>query len=112
MLGRRVDLVEELAALCPLVERLDEPAWWSFLLLTEASQRLQDGRFAEVRAHLARAVAVAGGEGEAGYVSSTLRKLGSPRDRASRPGRSRLARRALRPDLTCVDPHHASREST
>jgi DNA-binding CsgD family transcriptional regulator len=47
VLGSRIDLVAELNALMPLVERMGQPGWQSFLILINTSQRLMDGRFAE-----------------------------------------------------------------
>ncbi len=45
VLGDRIDLVSELNSLRPLVARLDQPAWTSYLLLVEGSQRLLEGRY-------------------------------------------------------------------
>jgi DNA-binding CsgD family transcriptional regulator len=47
VLGNQVDLTSELRAMRPLVERIDQPAWWSLLRRVEASQRLLEGRFAD-----------------------------------------------------------------
>ena len=50
-LGNRLDLTAELAALTPIVERLDKPACCQAqLLLVKASARLLEGRFAEAAA--------------------------------------------------------------
>jgi DNA-binding CsgD family transcriptional regulator len=65
VLGNRVDLTSELAALAPLVERLDRPAWRSWLLMVEASQRLWEGRFADALALNEEAARVGGPESEA-----------------------------------------------
>ena len=45
VLGDRIDLLAELQALQPLVERLDRPSWRAYLTLVECSQRLLEGRW-------------------------------------------------------------------
>ena len=65
-LGNRLDLTAELAALTPLVERLDKPAWQVHLLLVKASARLLEGRFAEAAALNDTALAVGGPHSEQG----------------------------------------------
>ena len=70
-LGRRVELLGELAALAPLAEGLGRD-WTSVVLLTRSSQALLEGRFEEAR-HLAdHAVEVGGDGGEASYLHLTL----------------------------------------
>jgi DNA-binding CsgD family transcriptional regulator len=66
-LGNRLDLTAELAALTPLVERLDKPAWQVHLLLVKASARLLEGRFAEAAVLNDTALAVGGPDSEAGF---------------------------------------------
>ena len=66
-LGNRLDLTAELAALTPIVERLDKPAWQVHLLLVKASARLLEGRFAEAAALNDTALAVGGPNSEAGF---------------------------------------------
>ena len=45
VLGDRIDLLAELQALQPLVERLDRPSWRAYLTHVECSQRLLEGRW-------------------------------------------------------------------
>ncbi len=66
VLGDRIDLGAELQALRPLVARLDRPAWRSYLLLVEASQRLLEGRYDDAVGLVEEAV-VADPEGEARF---------------------------------------------
>lgn len=49
VLGDRIDLLAELQALQPLVERLDRPSWRAYLTLVECSQRLLEGRWEDAR---------------------------------------------------------------
>ena len=65
MLGSRLDLVAELNAITPLVERMSHPGWQSFLILVDASQRLMDGRFAEATSLIEVASRLGGPESEA-----------------------------------------------
>jgi hypothetical protein len=65
VLGSRIDLVAELNALMPLVERMGPPGWQSFLILINASQRLMDGRFAEAGQLNDEAMRVGGPDSEA-----------------------------------------------
>jgi DNA-binding CsgD family transcriptional regulator len=66
-LGNRLDLTAELAALTPIVERLDKPGWRAHLLLVKASSRLLEGRFAEAAALNDTALAVGGPDSDAGF---------------------------------------------
>jgi hypothetical protein len=66
-LSNRLDLTAELAALTPLVERLDKAAWQVHVLLVKASARLLEGRFAEAAALNDTALAVGGPDSEAGF---------------------------------------------
>jgi DNA-binding CsgD family transcriptional regulator len=68
VLGSRLDLVAELNAITPLVERMNHPAWQSSLILVNASQRLMDGRFAEARSLSEEALRVGGPDSEAAYL--------------------------------------------
>ena len=65
VLGSRLDLVAELNAITPLVERMSHPGWQSFLILVNASQRLMDGRFAEATSLIEEASRLGGPESEA-----------------------------------------------
>ncbi len=47
VLGDRIDLIAEAAALRPLVARLGHPDWTAYVLLVDASQRLLEGRCAD-----------------------------------------------------------------
>jgi hypothetical protein len=67
VLGSRLDLVAELNAITPLVERMNHPAWQSFLILINASQRLMDGRFAEATSLTNEALRLGGPESEAAF---------------------------------------------
>jgi hypothetical protein len=67
VLGSRLDLVAELSALTPLVERLGQPGWQSLLILIKASQRLMDGRFADASSLNEEALQVGGPDSEAAY---------------------------------------------
>jgi DNA-binding CsgD family transcriptional regulator len=67
VLGSRLDLVAELNALTPLVERMNQPGWQSLLILINASQRLMDGRFAEASHLIEEATRVGGPDSEAAY---------------------------------------------
>jgi DNA-binding CsgD family transcriptional regulator len=67
VLGTRLDLVAELNALTPLVERTGQPGWQSFLILINASQRLMDGRFADASSLNEEALRVGGPDSEAAY---------------------------------------------
>jgi DNA-binding CsgD family transcriptional regulator len=68
VLGSRLDLVAELNALTPLVERMGRPGWQSLLILINASQRLMDGRFAEASSLNEEALRVGGPDSEAAYL--------------------------------------------
>jgi len=68
VLGSRLDLVAELNAITPLVERMSHPAWQSFLILINASQRLLDGRFAEATSLTNEALRLGGPESEAVFL--------------------------------------------
>lgn len=68
VLGSRLDLVAEINAITPLVERMSHPAWRSFLILINASQRLMDGRFTEAKSLNDEALRVAGPDSEAAYL--------------------------------------------
>jgi hypothetical protein len=68
VLGSRLDLVAELNALAPLVERLGQPRWQSLLILVNASQRLMDGRFADASRLSDEARQVGGRDSEAGFI--------------------------------------------
>jgi hypothetical protein len=65
VLGSRLDLVAELNAITPLVERMSHPGWQSFLILVNASQRLMDARFAEATSLIEEASRLGGPESEA-----------------------------------------------
>jgi DNA-binding CsgD family transcriptional regulator len=65
VLGSRIDLVAELNALMPLVERMGQSGWQSFLILINASQRIMDGRFAEASQLNDEAMRVGGPDSEA-----------------------------------------------
>jgi hypothetical protein len=65
VLGSRLDLVAELNAITPLVERMSHPVWQSLLVLINASQRLMDGRFAEATSLTKEALRLGGPESEA-----------------------------------------------
>ena len=67
VLGSRLDLVAELNAITPLVERMSHPAWQSSLILINASQRLMDGRFAEATSLTKEASRLGGPESEAAF---------------------------------------------
>lgn len=73
VLGSRLDLAAELAALTPLVERLGQAFWTAYLLQVKASDRLLSGRFAEAAElnDLAREVGGPGSEAE--YLHLVLR---------------------------------------
>ncbi len=45
VLGDRIDLLAEMQALQPLVERMDQPSWRAYVTLVECSQRLLEGRW-------------------------------------------------------------------
>ena len=68
VLGSRLDLVAELSAVTPLVERLGQPGWQSLLILINASQRLMDGRFADASSLKEEALRVGGPDSEASYL--------------------------------------------
>jgi DNA-binding CsgD family transcriptional regulator len=67
VLGDRLDLLAELQAIRPLVERLDRPSWTSYVLLVEASQRLLEGRYDDA-VRLADDARAADPEGDAGFL--------------------------------------------
>jgi hypothetical protein len=68
VLGSRLELVSELNAFTPLVERIGQPGWQSLLILINASQRLMDGRFSEASRLNDEAFRVGGPESEAAYL--------------------------------------------
>ena len=73
VLGNRLDLAAELAALTPTVERLGQATWRAYVLQVKASTRLLEGRFADA-ADLNDLARDTGGPGsEADYLHLVLR---------------------------------------
>ena len=110
VLGDRIDLLAELQALQPLVERLDRPSWRAYLTLVECSQRLLEGRWEDARRLADDAVALEDDPmGEAAFfrVVTTLghRPADRSRPRRERGGRGGAGRQAavLRPRLDLPD---------
>lgn len=74
VLGERVDLMAELQALRPLVERLDSPSWRAYLLLVESSQRALEGRYDDaLRLADAAAAADAHPHGDSAFLRVVMR---------------------------------------
>ena len=67
VLGSQIELVDELAAITHLAERSGQPAWRSYVLLVNASQRLLEGRFADARRLADDAVRHGGEDSEAAF---------------------------------------------
>jgi DNA-binding CsgD family transcriptional regulator/tetratricopeptide (TPR) repeat protein len=67
VLGSQIELVDELSAITPLAERTRQPAWRSYVLLVNASQRLLEGRFADARRLADDAVRLGGEDSEAAF---------------------------------------------
>ncbi len=72
VLGSQIELVDELAATTHLAERSEQPAWRSYVLLVNASQRLLEGRFADARRLADDAVRVGGEDSEAAFFHLTI----------------------------------------
>ncbi|SDT33307.1 regulatory protein, luxR family [Friedmanniella luteola] len=66
--GNRVDLLAELAAAARTAERLGSRTWTAHLQLTEAAQRLWDGRFDEAVARADAALQTSGGAGDVRHL--------------------------------------------